>query len=67
MAKSPTEPQTKRFLTVAGTHGMQIKSTEGDRLPIESIEDVLYGYPGAEKRKPVKGLRSVSGGTEDDR
>ena len=62
MATNRTE-HTKRFLKVAGTHGMQIKSTEGDRLPGESTKDIEYGYPGAKKPKPVKGLRPVPGGS----
>ena len=58
----------KRLLSIAGAHGLRIVSTEGDRLPAESMTELLHGYPGAHvpRKGGVPGLRPARGGTLHD-
>ncbi len=47
------------FIPVPGADGLQLRTTEGDRLPIETLKNIERGYPGAKKQGPVEGVRSV--------
>ena len=50
------------YETIPGTDGMQLRTTEGDRLPVESLKPIEHGYPGEETPEgSVEGLESAGG------
>lgn len=50
------------YETIPGTDGMQLRTTEGDRLPVESLKPIEHGYPGEETPEgSVEGLGSAGG------
>ncbi len=49
------------YETIPGTYGMQLRTTEGDRLPAESLKPVEHGYPGEGKPEgSVEGVESIA-------
>ncbi len=58
-AKPGKMDNVAHFIPVPGADGLQLRTTEGDRLPIETLKNIERGYPGAEKQGPVEGVESV--------
>ncbi|KKM99348.1 hypothetical protein LCGC14_1148740 [marine sediment metagenome] len=52
------------YIPVPGADGLQIRTTEGDRLPVESLKAIEHGYPGGGKIETVEGLGSAGGAFE---
>jgi hypothetical protein len=54
------------YIPVPGADGLQVRTTEGDRLPPESLEATKHGYPDTEKPiRPIEGVQAVEGGYGD--
>ena len=54
------------YIPVPGADGLQVRTTEGDRLPVESLKPTEHGYPDTEKPEgSVEGVRAVEGGYEE--
>ncbi len=52
------------FIPVPGADGLQVRTTEGDRLPVESLKPIEHGYPEQGKIETVENLGPAGGAFE---